>query len=300
MGPELVASSVNVSGASASDALGAALSPDAPDLNAYRARSQALRSRYPHANEILTLFEALLDAWSAPDIRRGALRERVGNRAALATYAAESVMPLVIDATVAHGPKRLAAAVSERFVKANLVDIAARWLVDEELLPLDRYLARASLQPLLETRAQQAGTTSPAENASVADELFERATDDLHCPRCNGLPQLSYFEVSGEALVTGPRRLLCARCSHAWTGQRMTCAQCGEQTSAQLPVFGEKETFPHIRVDACESCKHFLLTIDLKKDQRAVPLVDELAALPLDLYAQERGYTKIVPNLMGN
>jgi len=28
-------------------------------------------------------------------------------------------------------------------------------------------------------------------------------------------------------------------------------------------------------------------------------MVDELAALPLDLYARERGYRKIIPNLMG-
>ena len=32
---------------------------------------------------------------------------------------------------------------------------------------------------------------------------------------------------------------------------------------------------------------------------RAVPEVDELVALPLDLYAGEHGLTKITPNLMG-
>ena len=31
----------------------------------------------------------------------------------------------------------------------------------------------------------------------------------------------------------------------------------------------------------------------------AVPIVDELAAVPLDLYAREQGKHKIVPNLMG-
>jgi hypothetical protein len=28
-------------------------------------------------------------------------------------------------------------------------------------------------------------------------------------------------------------------------------------------------------------------------------VVDEMAALPLDLYAREHGFTKIIPNLMG-
>jgi formate dehydrogenase maturation protein FdhE len=39
--------------------------------------------------------------------------------------------------------------------------------------------------------------------------------------------------------------------------------------------------------------------VDGRKDPGAVPVVDELAALPLDLYARERGFTKIAPNLMG-
>jgi formate dehydrogenase maturation protein FdhE len=30
-----------------------------------------------------------------------------------------------------------------------------------------------------------------------------------------------------------------------------------------------------------------------------VPVVDEMAALPLDLYAVEQGFAKITPNLMG-
>ena len=54
-----------------------------------------------------------------------------------------------------------------------------------------------------------------------------------------------------------------------------------------------------MRIDGCDTCKHYVLTIDLDREPRAVPLVDELAALPLDLYARERGFTKIVPNLMG-
>jgi formate dehydrogenase maturation protein FdhE len=55
-----------------------------------------------------------------------------------------------------------------------------------------------------------------------------------------------------------------------------------------------------MRVDACESCHRYLLTIDLRKDTRAIPIVDEIAGLPLDLYARERGMTKITPNLLGN
>jgi formate dehydrogenase maturation protein FdhE len=53
-------------------------------------------------------------------------------------------------------------------------------------------------------------------------------------------------------------------------------------------------------VDACQSCHRYLLTFDLRHDKGAVPVVDELACLPLDLYAGDRGFAKITPNLLGN
>jgi len=55
----------------------------------------------------------------------------------------------------------------------------------------------------------------------------------------------------------------------------------------------------HMRVEACETCKTYIITVDLTKNGLAVPLVDELAAIPLDLWAQEQGYSKLQPNLLG-
>lgn len=80
----------------------------------------------------------------------------------------------------------------------------------------------------------------------------------------------------------------------------MTCAGCGESDSARLPIFQEQEQFPHVRVDGCQSCHRYLLTVDLRREPRAVPIVDEIAALPLDLHAVDQGLTKITPNLLGN
>ena len=79
----------------------------------------------------------------------------------------------------------------------------------------------------------------------------------------------------------------------------MACPACGERTSARLPIFADDERMPALRADACESCHRYLITVDGRKDPAAVPEVDELIALPLDLHARERGFTKIVPNLMG-
>jgi FdhE protein len=79
----------------------------------------------------------------------------------------------------------------------------------------------------------------------------------------------------------------------------MTCAGCGEQSGPKLPIYRETDRFPHLRVDACDTCGGYPLTVDLRRAPGAVPIVDELAAMPLDLYAREQGKHKLVPNLMG-
>ena len=64
------------------------------------------------------------------------------------------------------------------------------------------------------------------------------------------------------------------------------------------PVF-VAEQFPHIRVESCDTCKYYLRSIDLTKDGNAVPLVDDLAAIPLSFWAEENGYRRIQANLLG-
>jgi formate dehydrogenase maturation protein FdhE len=52
-------------------------------------------------------------------------------------------------------------------------------------------------------------------------------------------------------------------------------------------------------VEACDSCHSYLKTVDLTKDGHAVPVVDELATIPLDLWAADHGYQKLRTNLLG-
>jgi len=54
-------------------------------------------------------------------------------------------------------------------------------------------------------------------------------------------------------------------------------------------------TTAHIRVEACDTCKCFLTTIDLTKDGHAIPLVDDLAAIPLSLWATSTGTSAFNP-----
>jgi len=185
------------------------------------------------------------------------------------------------------------------FCSADLKGLVRRWLDQQPLTAIETYLARACAAPLLEALATSASPLRDPIPAPLAAE-GQGGGSPHHCPACSGLPQLSYFAISGETLVSGPRYLLCSRCATSWVFSRMTCAACGEATGARLPIFQEQERFPHIRVDSCQSCHKYLLTFDLRRDTRAVPVVDELAALPLDLYAIDQGLTKITPNLLGN
>lgn len=249
-----------------------------------RARAAALRVRHPHAAELLALYEGLAACWeeiaeTAAEVRPDAPR--------LPEHAAGRAMPLVIETTLTAGPRPLREAVVRRFHEADPAAMVARWLAGEALPATDRYLARASTAPILEALPD------------LAHETGRPAADSCHCPACGGAPQLSFFGQSEEALVTAPRRLLCSRCSATWVYPRMVCAGCGNQDSAQLPIFSDPNRFPALRIDACEACSRYLVTVELAKEPAGIPVVDELVALPLDLYARERGFNKVTPNLMG-
>jgi FdhE protein len=186
--------------------------------------------------------------------------------------------------------------------------LLAGWLAGAEPAPVERYLARAVLRgPLEAVDADAACGRDPAPRGG------------RRCPRCGGAPQLSYHVDPDDSLVTGRRCLACARCGEGWAYSGGSCASCGETSGARRTVFTEHRdepvvvrglasrdaaaagpaVFPHLRIEACESCSRYLIDIDLGRDARAVPEVDELTALPLDLFAQERGLEKIAPNLMG-
>jgi hypothetical protein len=248
-----------------------------------RRRARQLVERHAFARDLLGLYEALLDV-QEPAFAKA--RDERPAPARVAVYAAERVMVTVADATTAAGPPSLAAAVRDRLRDGDPVSFVRRWLAAEGQEPVDEYLARAAAAPVLEALGPAAGDACSGRPAAGG------------CPRCGGLPQLSYLTEAGETLVSGPRMLLCCRCGDSWVHQRMTCVGCGEQTTSKLPIFADAARFPHLRADACETCRRYLITIDLRQDANAIPVVDELVALPLDLYVKERGFTKIVPNLM--
>ena len=122
-----------------------------------------------------------------------------------------------------------------------------------------------------------------------------RATPHSLCPFCNRKPAAGVLRQQGDG---GRRSLLCGFCLTEWEFRRVVCPGCGQEDHAKLPVYTAAE-LPYIRVECCDTCQTYIKSIDLTKNGLADPLVDELASVPLNLWAQEHGYTKLYPNLLG-
>jgi len=153
---------------------------------------------------------------------------------------------------------------------------------DQQIGAFAQFLARAFLQPYAEFRAAQ----TPRAPVVMTVRL---------CPLCGARPLMGVLRVEGDS---GKRFLLCSFCSQEWEFRRILCPTCGEEAEGKLPVY-VAEQLPHIRVEACDTCKFYIRTVDLTKDGHAIPLVDDLAAIPLTLWAHEHGYTRLQPNLLG-
>jgi len=278
---------------------------DANPWSTHRRRAEQLRGRYPFAAEVLGLYAGLLDAWH--DTWLLATGDRPGPTD-LADGSVSQVLPRVVKVTEAAGPPVLAAAVREQAAD-DIRDACAAWLAGSGLDPVAAYVVRACLRPAL----------TALNDAEVAAAFgFDRdppaERDGLRCPRCGGQAQLSMRAGGDEKLVSGGRSLACARCWHTWAFSASTCPSCGETAGAKRTLYAENHegpvlptqpdpgaepVHPHIRIEACSTCERYLLDIGLGRDPAAVPEVDELAAVPLALYAADQGLTKITPNLVG-
>jgi formate dehydrogenase maturation protein FdhE len=148
----------------------------------------------------------------------------------------------------------------------------------------DDYLSRAVLQPWV--RLLAAERRRP-----------ERPPREGACPFCSGLPWMVTRRPEPES-HGAQRNLCCALCGGEWVFPRIRCPACGEADPEKLPYFHD-EARSAVRIEACETCKRYVKSIDLTLDARPIAEVDDLVTVALDLWAQEEGYTRIEPGLAG-
>ncbi len=130
--------------------------------------------------------------------------------------------------------------------------------------------------------------------ADHAKHVEEKGVPAL-CPFCSRKPLVGVLRPEGDG---AKRSLICSMCATEWSVGRILCPACGEEDVDKLAIY-TADQFGYVRVEACDTCGCYVKTIDMTKNGRAVPLVDELASIPLNLWARERRYVKIQTNILG-
>ncbi len=105
-----------------------------------------------------------------------------------------------------------------------------------------------------------------------------------YCPMCGAEPDLAVITPAAE------RHLICSRCMLRWKFEPLTCPYCGNGERARITSFATPDG--QYRVYACDVCHRYLKAYDGRHAARPVmPVVDNVATLPLDAYAMQRGYS---------
>lgn len=262
-----------------------------PDWGKRIQRSVDLAERHPGTAEVLGFYRRILD------YQKTLYDEIAARRAPALDIASPFREQLDVDVAAKHLPGLLS--LVQRSGPSKLAQEAAkiggaspeqrRQMLDDFLSATDgddaepgSLFARVLFQPLAEylaasPAAEPAGSSGPV------------------CPVCEARPQVTVLHPEGHG---AKRSLVCSFCLTEWEFLRILCPVCGEEDHAKLPRYAAGGGSV-VRVEACDTCKYYLKGVDMTVDGLAVPLVDEIATLPLDLWAAEQGYTKISLNLMG-
>lgn len=136
--------------------------------------------------------------------------------------------------------------------------------------------------------AQSAATPILRAAAALLDASAASGWQRSYCPVCGARPTLA--EVRG---IERERRLRCGACSADWPLALLHCAFCDEIDHEKLGTLNVEGEGQLRRVETCESCHGYLKTATTfdALSFHALMLLD-LATIPLDLVAHERGYAR--------
>ena len=230
-------------------------------------RAQQLAAEHPESAQLLRFAAGLLKAQAL--VRATRLSEVAAAARPVLKYCARE------------GPPELAADAREALGGGFDKRVLQYWETGE----LD-YLARAALAPYARAMRERG-------------ESLERGVHGA-CVYCGGGAWVASRHIPpGPGTGEGALRMLhCALCGQAWQVQRIKCPACGEEDPEKLPTFSAPP-HPIARIEACDTCKGYVKSIDLTQDMRPVPEIDELLSVSLDLWAVEQGYERLEPGIAG-
>jgi FdhE protein len=238
-------------------------------------RAVELIPKHPAAAELLSFYRELA-LFQKPIFQTLQARAET-DACALARY-----FPALIELVRRHGPAGLAdegeTRLTSELLQSAWEDGVAHMLAAD---PYARFFARVLLQPYAEYLASRGGVQAQPESRT--------------CPFCSSWPAAGVLRGEGDG---AKRWLICGVCSTEWMFRRVLCWSCGEENKDKLPIYKASE-FDSVRVDACDTCHTYLKSVDLTTDGHAVPMVDEIATVALNIWAEEHGYAKVETNLLG-
>ena len=198
---------------------------------------------------------------------------------AVAFFQKDATPTKLLDLVAARGPELL------RDLALELDEDACREAVNAYQSGRDRSSPKSFFGRVL---LQAETALAPLEN----DTVEERAG---HCPRCGHAPQVGCLVPEGDGTAF---TLSCSICFGEWRYPRERCPSCHQTSDAKLVYYHAPE-LEHLEVRACDGCHVYLNVIRIAQAPAAVPDVDEIAALTQDVWAKEKGYRKLVRNLIG-
>jgi hypothetical protein len=289
-----------------------------PAARARRART--LVTAFPQAAQPLDFYARLVDLQGAvvaahPHV----LRLPASFQDALDPEAAADAVPSLLQGLVLIAPPPVASAATAMLQEGHadwrhLVHTC--WSGGREEPQLRLFIAEALLQPFAERAASESAAAggrdsgpgardsgghgdsgSGARDSKTdvgADFRWPELPNDGACRICGDRPVVAVLR---EEAHGARRSLVCGFCLTERPAPRIACLHCGETQFDKLNVY-RAEAFPGVRVDACDTCRTYLKTVDLTLDATAIPVVDDIASVALDLWAREQGYQRLRPNLL--
>lgn len=109
------------------------------------------------------------------------------------------------------------------------------------------------------------------------------------CPLCSAQPALT-------SVMEGPKRNLhCSFCGTSGPYRFIGCPNCATIDSAQLNTITADDE-PGFRVVTCDACNTYVKAIEFPLLKKMGLDLADMASLPLDIIAQEKGYSRLAPN----
>lgn len=264
-------------------------------------RARRLAATHGATAEVLGFYAHVAEAQAAllvhaDDVVTPASLAASGLETDLSRDALDAITTRFLAAVMRHAPPPLASSLA---ALASSGPGAWREALDVAMLPEGRdadpadpasaFLTEALVQPFAELVARLwAGSPGAGRPRFASDDGAQR------CPCCGDRPVVGVLREQGHG---AGRLLVCGRCATEWPAPRMVCPSCAAIDVQALPVF-RADAWPAIRIESCERCQHYLKSIDLTVDGAAVPMVDDLASLPLDLWAADQGLRRLRPGLL--